>query len=127
MPTEKKCVVYYKIGFLEGRYFGERFDGFEPCCGMFEEVFLRTGNEKNGSWDKNTLLNRVESGINFIKQESRLMILMCGKPIQFCPWSGHAIEVQNLRQVALKRKFKTIPDGYQEVDPGEGEANDRTK
>lgn len=117
---KKKCIVYFKTGFLRGVFFGERFDSLDSCCAIFEEVFLHTGNDKSTSWDKNTLLNRVETGLNFVKQESKLMVFFCGKPIKFCSWCGQAVDVQERRNVLLERKFKTVPDGYQEIAPGEG-------
>ena len=119
-PEEKKCLVYYKVGFLEGKFFGERFDGIYPCCAAFEEMFFHTGNEKYKFWDRNTLFEEVKTGVGLVKVDGQLMVVIFGKPIQFCPWSGHAVEVKKLREVKVQKKLKAVPDGYREAEPTEG-------
>lgn len=102
----RKCLIYYKVGWLalQARFGGERFDRLETCCEMFEKMFFNTGNQKNTSWDVSNLLD-AKPGLSLLKKDGGIGLFLCGEPIRFCPWSGHAVEVQKSREVTVTQKY----------------------
>ena len=118
--SEKKCTIYFKMGWLQGKSFrGYRFDRLEACCEVFGKIFSTTGNEKNCSWEVNTLFDE-KPGLNLLRRDGEINVFFCGEAIKLCPWSGHAIEVKKSRDVTVQQKMKTVPDGYEEIDLPEG-------
>ncbi|OGN31319.1 MAG: hypothetical protein A3I92_00150 [Candidatus Yanofskybacteria bacterium RIFCSPLOWO2_02_FULL_43_10b] len=114
MAEEKKCLIYYKVGWKSiGFCCGERFDRLETCCEMFERMFLSMGNEKNTDWN-NSYMFDAKSGLNLLKKDSKVGLFLCGESIKFCPWCGHAIEIKKSREVMLVQKFC-----YEEVERSE--------
>ena len=106
MLEEKKCLIYYKIGWRwSQRKFGERFDRLETCCELFKKMFLNTGNPKNTSWDVSNLFD-AKPGLNLLKKAGEIGLFLGEEPIRFCPWCGQAIEVQKSREVTVAQKYE---------------------
>ena len=114
MPEEqaKKCLIYYKVGWITSTAkFGDRFDRIDPCCEMFEKMFLHTGNEKSSSWSISTLFDE-KPGLNLLRRAGKVGLFLCGERMGFCPWCGHPLEVQKSREVTVKQKTREMGGGY---------------
>ena len=117
---EKRCVIYFKMGWLQnGHFFGHRFDRLDTCCEGFEKTFFQTGNPKNPSWNVNTFLDE-KPGLSLLLRSGERSLLLGGQKIFSCPWCGQAIEIKKSRDVSVQPKMKEVPDGYEEIDLPEG-------
>lgn len=116
MVQDKKCMIYYKKGLLNGwMYYGNQFDKLQKCCVMFENIFFGTGNEKSNIWGKGNLYDS-KPGFNFVVRGGELKLLLYGESVSFCPWCGSGIEIRLSKNVTLKNRTKTVCDGFEEVE-----------
>ena len=116
MTQDKKCVVCYKKGWINGRLcYGDQFDELRECCVMFKNIFFNTGNEKSNIWGKGNLYDSKSDGLNLVVRGGELKLLLYGEPISFCSWCGSGIEIRMTKNVTLKNKTKEVPDGMEEV------------
>ena len=114
---EKKCVIYYKTGWLSSRMcLGETFDSLDHCCITFSRFFFNTGNKKSSEFGTGNAYATDNTGLNFIKMGGELKLILIGEPINFCPWCGSRIEIKKMKDVTLEPKTKEIPDGYKEIE-----------
>ena len=116
MAQDKKCVVYYKKGWINSRMcYGNQFDKLQECCVTFRNVFGGTGNEKSNVWGKGNLYDS-KPGLNFVVRGGELKLLLCGEVVSFCPWCGADIEIKQSKNVTLSHKTKEVPDGLEETE-----------
>lgn len=114
--AEKKCTIYYKVGWINARMRkGERFDKLDACCKVFNDFFFSTGNRKNCSWNEDTVFDEAP-GLNFLFRGGELNVFVCGIKVKFCLSCGCAIEIKKSRDVAVRQKMKEVSDGYEETD-----------
>ena len=124
MAQDKKCVVCYKKGWINGRMcYGDQFDELRECCVMFKNIFFNTGNEKSNIWGKGNLYDSKQGGLNFVVLGGRLRLLLCGAFVSFCPWCGASVEVRMTKNVTLKERTKEIRDGFEEIEEPAGTIN----
>ena len=116
MAQDKKCMVFYKKGWISGRMcYGDQFDRLQECCVTFKNVFSDTGNEKSSVWGKGNLYDS-KPGLNLLVRGGELKLLLCGETVSFCPWCGSGIEIKLSKNVTLKERTKAVRDGFEEIE-----------
>lgn len=116
MAQDKKCVVFYKKGWISGKMcYGCQFDKLQECCVTFKNVFFGTGNEKSNIWGKGNLYDS-KFGLNFLIRGGELKLFLCGESVSFCPWCGSNVEIRLSKNVTLKERTKKVRDGFEEVE-----------
>ena len=121
MSQQKECVVGLKKVLLSSRHaYGYVLDELKPCCNDFGHWFHGTGNRKITS--VNFVQGDDRNGFNLVTRGNKKVVVLRSldpskeSRINFCPFCGAEVIVKITRVVELRRREKTIFDGYDEVE-----------
>lgn len=118
MPEKKICVVGYKKKLMPDgvRVYGYGFDKIIGCCEEFESIFTRSQAQKTPFDD----LLQTHEGLHLVKRGKYLRVVLSIRNheynVKHCPFCGCKVEIKETKRVQLKKRTRTVPDGYDEIE-----------